>query len=130
MPSQINNSGNVYNISENYLLTIPTSKFGTRELAVVVVELNNVGIDTGDVNSLFTRTVRAIQQNAEVYTVFEPSSTRLTLLVAADTLPQDDGDAAGDGNSISYLNNVLTSAGITGHGVFNAAINGTSISYD
>jgi hypothetical protein len=116
--------------TQNYLVTVPTSKFGTRELAVVIVELNGIGTNYEDSDSLFTQTVRAIQQNAEVYTVFNPSSNRLALLVAADTLPQDAGDEAGDGNRISYLNNVLTDAGITGHDVFNAEINGTNINYD
>lgn len=124
MPSLIGDD-----IAKHYLVTLPTSKFGTRELAVVVLEIDDIQINFEDPSSLFSRAVRAIQQNAEVYTVFNPSANRCTLLVAADTMPQDDGDEAGDGSSNSYLQSVLDKAGVTGY-VWNAQINGTSINYD
>ena len=116
--------------TQNYLLTVPTSKFGTRELAVVVVELTDVETNWEDTDSLFTRTVRAIQQHAEVYTVFQPANARLTLLVSADTQPQDTNDQAGDGNRNTYFEEALADAGITGHSVWNASVYGSSINYD
>jgi hypothetical protein len=116
-------------ITDNYLKTFPTTKFGTRELAVVVLEITNVQVDFEDPASLFSRSVRAIQQNVEVFAVFQPSGSRVTLLVAADTMPQDDGDEAGDGNSNNYLQDVLINSGISAT-VWNASINGDNINYD
>lgn len=124
MPSLIGDD-----IAKHYLVTLPTSRFGTRELAVVVLDITDIQINFEDPASLFSRAVRAIQQHVEVYTVFNPSSNRCTLLVAADTMPQDDGEEAGDGNSNSYLSDVLSNAGISAT-VWNAQVNGTSINYD
>ena len=116
--------------TQNYLLTVPTSKFGTRELAVLVVELTDVQTNWEDTDSLFTRTVRAVQQHAEVYTVFPPGNNQLTLLVSADTQPQDENNQAGDGNRNSYFEDILSDAGITGADVWNASVYGTSINWD
>jgi hypothetical protein len=124
MPSLIGTT-----VTANYLKTQPTTRFGTRELAVVVLEVAGIGTNQNDANSLFTRAIRAIQQNVEVFGVFDPSGNFCTILVAADTMPQDEGDEAGDGNANSYLGSVLTAAGITGT-VWNAEISGDNINYD
>ena len=130
MPSLIGYTNeNGVQVTANYLKTLPTTKFGTRELAVVVLEINNIEDNYEDPASLFTRSIRAIQQNVEVFGVFNPASNRCTLLVAADTMPQDDGDEAGDGNRNNYLDSVLSSAGVSGS-VWNASINGDNINYD
>jgi hypothetical protein len=124
MPSLIGTT-----LTANYLKTAPTSKFGTRELAVVVLEITDIQVNSADSGSLFTRAVRAIQQNVEVFAVFEPSGSRCTLLVAADTMPQDAGDEAGDGNANSYLADILDRADVAGT-VWNAEIVGDNINYD
>jgi hypothetical protein len=124
MPSLLNTT-----VTANYLRTVPTSKFGTRELAVVVLDVSGIDTDWEDSGSLFTRAVRAIQQNVEVFAIFNPSGNQVTLLVAADTMPQDDGDEAGDGNSNNYLEDVLNAAGVSGS-VWNASIDGDNINYD
>ena len=116
-------------VTANYLVTLPTSKFGTRELAVVVLEVTGIETNYEDPASLFSRSVRAIQQNVEVFAVFTPASGTATLLVAADTMPQDDGDEAGDGNANSYLSDALDAAGVSGT-VWNAIIEGDIINYD
>lgn len=133
MPSLIGVAGADGQISSgaaaNYLITTPTSKFGTRELAVIVLEVTDLDVDWQDQDSTFTRAVRGIQQNVEVYTVFEPSGNFCTLLVATDTMPQDDGDTAGDGGSNGYLQDALDVAGISGT-VWNASLTGSNINYD
>ena len=113
----------------NYLITTPTSKFGTRELAAVILDVTDISVDWQDPDSIFTRAVRGIQQNVEVYAVFNPSGSLCTLLVSADTMPQDDGDEAGDGNRNTYLEDAMAAAGIQGN-VWNASISGGSINWD
>jgi len=72
MPSQIANSDNIVDIAANYLKTIPTTQFGTRQLTVIKVAIAAVQTNYANSNSLFTKSVRALQQTAEVWAVFTP----------------------------------------------------------
>ena len=48
MPSQINNPGNVHNVTANYLVTKPSTRFATRQLAFFLVTKAGVGTDAYD----------------------------------------------------------------------------------
>ena len=94
MPSILNPHG---------LKTTPTTKFGTRELATLVIA-RSTGTWTNetDADSDYSKVVRALQTRAEVYGIFTANSTnRFTALVSADTLAQDKDttDVANDGIS-------------------------------
>lgn len=118
-------------IARNYLKAVETSKMGTRELAVVVVDMNtDVTTDYTDSNSLFAQAVRSLQTVVEMYAVFAPSGNIFTMLVAADTLPQDEGESAGDGNRISGVSTVVSDATGESVDVWNASIDGDNINYD
>jgi hypothetical protein len=95
MPSQINNPGNVHNISANYLVTKPSTRFATRQLAFFDVQISGVATNPYTSDSAYTRAVRAIQVNAEVYAVGEPSSDHFIVVVAQDTA--NDGSNTDDG---------------------------------
>jgi len=95
MPSQINNPGNVHNISANYLVTKPSTRFATRQLAFFDVQISDVATNPYTSDSVYTRAVRAIQVNAEVYAVGEPSSDHFIVVVAQDTA--NDGSNTDDG---------------------------------
>jgi hypothetical protein len=95
MPNQIANGGNLVDIAANYLKTIPTTQFGTRQLTVIKVEIDGVYVNYADSNSLFTKSVRALQQTAEVWAVFTPvdaSTDYFNAIIATDT--QYVGDTA------------------------------------
>ena len=95
MPSQIANGSNIVDIAANYLKTIPTTQFGTRQLTVIKVEIDGVFVDYALSNSLFTKSVRALQQTAEVWAVFTPvdaGTDYFHAIIATDT--QYVGDTA------------------------------------
>ena len=88
MPSQIANGGNLVDIAANYLKTIPTTQFGTRQLTVIKVEIDGVFVNHADSNSLFSKSVRALQQTAEVWAVFTPvddTTDYFHAIIATDT---------------------------------------------
>ena len=121
-------------IARNYEKAIETSKMGTRQLALLVVDMNT-DVYTGytDSNSLFAKAVRSLQTAVEMYVVFPPASSAgeiFTILVAADTLPQDAGDEAGDGNKINNVSTIVGNATGASVNVWNASIDGDSINYD
>ena len=123
MPSLIGST-----VTANYLKASPSTQFGTRKLALEVVNVGGVGDNAGDSNSTFAQVVRALQQNVEVYAVFEPNGNQVSVLVSADTTPFGDGQA-GDGSRNSYLEDVLGNAGFEAE-VWNASISGDNINYD
>jgi hypothetical protein len=125
MPSLIGNY-----IAGNYLLSDPTTQLGTRVLKPLAVFVTGIGTNPANADSLFTRTVRALQQNVELYAVFNPSGDWLTVLVASDTTPQDNTTDEANNNRNAYLEDALLEAGISGSEVWNATINGNSISYN
>lgn len=129
MPSLINN-GDAVSVAQNYLKTVPTTQFGTRTLKPMLIYVNGLATNYTDSNSLFTRTIRAIQQNVELYAVFNPSGSWVLVLVASDTTPQDNLTDEANNNRDAYLELVLDRAGIAGAEVWNAQINGANINYN
>lgn len=97
MPSQIANGGNIVDIAANYLKTKPSTQFGTRQLTVIKVAQAGVYTNYANSNSLFTKTVRALQQTAEVWAVFTPvddTTDYFMAIIAADTQYVGDTDTS------------------------------------
>ena len=68
MPSLIGTT-----VAANYLKAeAPFTRFGTPELVVIKVVQTGVDVTPTVANSLFSKSVRALQQTAEVYGVFAP----------------------------------------------------------
>jgi len=83
MPSLIGNT-----VAANYLKAKPTTQFGTRQLSVLNIAIANVFVDHALANSLFSKSVRALQQTAEVWAVFTPvdgSPDSFNVIIATDT---------------------------------------------
>ncbi|CAB4125248.1 hypothetical protein UFOVP181_84 [uncultured Caudovirales phage] len=116
-------------VTANYLKTAPTTQISTRKLKPMVLIVTGLDSNYADPASLFSRTIRAIQQNVEVYAVFNPSGNYVTILVASDTTPQDNATDEANNNRDAYLEAVLAKGGITAE-VWNADISGNSITYN
>jgi hypothetical protein len=89
MPSLIGST-----VTANYLKAAPSTQFGTRQLSVINVAVAGVETNYANANSLFSKTVRALQQTAEVYAVFTPTTDAFKAIIAADT--QSTADSATD----------------------------------
>lgn len=116
MPSQIGNGGNIVDIAANYLVAKPSTQFGTRQLSVLNIAQAGVFVDYALSNSLFSKSVRALQQTAEVWAVFTPvdaSTDSFNVIIATDT--QWNGDSANQGA-------VGGAAGNGGYGILETAI--------
>ena len=112
MPSQINNPGNVHNVTANYLVTKPSTRFATRQLAFFDVQKTNCHVNPYDPASIYSLAVRAIQVNAEIYAVGEPSSDHFIVVVAQDTA--NDGDNTDDGlNQMAATLSTVTGGTVT-----------------
>jgi hypothetical protein len=105
------------------------TQFGTRKLAFIVVELTDVHVNYTDSNSLLSQVVRALQQQVEVYGVGKPSNSDVTIIIADDTAPYDDGDEFADGNRNSRLEDALDAAGLSTN-VWNAEVVGGDLNWD
>lgn len=99
-------------VAANYLKASPSTQFGTRELTIISVA--QTGIDTTPTvaNSLFSKTVRALQQSAEVYAVGTPTTGACQFIIATDT--QSTADSATDATAGYGL---LEAAILAGSGV-------------
>ena len=103
MPSQINNPGNIgygagTDVSANYLKTLPSTQFGTRQLSVLNIAIAGVFVDYALADSLFSKSVRALQQTAEVWAVFTPvdaGTDSFNVIISTDS--QWDGVGTGTG---------------------------------
>ena len=97
MPSVIGNSG--YNglggPASNYLKAKPSTRFATRQLAFFTVTISGVHTNYLDADSTYSRAIRAVQQNAEIYAVGLPAANDFVVVVAQDTA--NDGDNTDDG---------------------------------
>jgi hypothetical protein len=83
MPSLIGNT-----VAANYLKTKPTTQFGTRQLSVLNIAIADVFVNHADADSLFSKSVRALQQTAEVWAVFTPvdaGTDSFNVIIATDT---------------------------------------------
>lgn len=108
MPSVIGNSG--YNglggPASNYLKAKPSTRFATRQLAFFTVTISGVHTDYEDSDSDYSRAIRAVQQNAEIYAVGLPAANDFVVVVAQDTA--NDGDNTDDG--LNGMANTLSQA--------------------
>ena len=118
MPSQINNPGNIgyaagVTVSANYLKAKPSTRFSTRQLQFVEIEVTGCHTNPYATDSLYSRAVRGVQAVAEVYAVGRPSSNKFMVVVAQDTDGADDlhgdVDASNNGNSQTLANAVAAS---------------------
>jgi hypothetical protein len=107
---------------------------GTRELAVLVIDMNtNVYTNYTASNSLFAKAIRSLETAVEIYAIFPPAASAgeiFTILVADDTIPQDAGESSGDGGANNTLTDILNDATGGSAVVWNAAIAGDSINYN
>jgi len=122
MPSLVGST-----VAANYLKAAPSSQFGTRHLEVIKVAIDGVFTNYANADSLFSKSVRAIQQTAEVYAVFTPiddSTDYFNAIIATDT--QWDGDSAAQGTTGGAAGNggygVLETAIAAGNGGVSAAV--------
>ncbi len=103
-------------VAANYLKAAASSQFGTRHLEVLNIAIDGVYTNYANANSLFSKSVRALQQTAEVYAVFTPvddTTDSFNVIIATDT--QWDGDSAAQGTTGG-------AAGNGGYGVLETAI--------
>jgi hypothetical protein len=109
-------------VAANYLKsTANFSQFGTRELAFISIAVSGLDTNYANANSLFAKTVRALQQQAEVYFVGTPASGAVVAIIAADTSFNYDSASAGVGSGTGYgLLETALNAGV-GSGTFTVA---------
>jgi len=97
MPSVIGtDSGSGVNVAANYLKTLPSTQFGTRQISVINIAIADVFVNHANADSLFSKSVRALQQTAEVWAVFTPvdaGTDSFNAVIATHT--QWAGDSAG-----------------------------------
>ena len=95
MPSVIGtDSGSGVNVAANYLKARPSTRFSTRQLAFVEVQITNVQNNYQDSDSNYSRAIRGLQVVAEVYAVGVPASGYFMAVIAQDT------DGANNNNDI------------------------------
>ena len=92
-------------VAANYLKAQASTQFGTRQLTVLNIAATALDTNYADSNSLFSKTIRALQQTAEVWAVFTPTSGAVNVIISTDSqwdgtgAPQaSQGGTAGDGN--------------------------------
>jgi hypothetical protein len=81
-------------VTTNYLKSVPSTQFGTRQLTIISVAQTAIGTNNANADSLFSKTVRAVQQTAEIYAVGTPSTNACQFIIATDT--QSTADSATD----------------------------------
>lgn len=77
------------------------SNFGTRQLAFFKIALANVYVNYADANSLFSKAVRGLQLNGEVYYIGTPvdaGTDYFCVALAYDTLPDNSKEDSTDGS--------------------------------
>jgi hypothetical protein len=109
MPSLIDST-----VTANYLKAKPSTRFGTRDLAFMVIDADNGTYYNNflDSNSNFSKTIRVVQTQAEIYAVGEPNGGYLTIVVAIDTT--NDGENTDDGmnEKAQTIRQALLNAGL------------------
>jgi hypothetical protein len=90
-------------VAANYLKsTANFSQFGTRELAFISITVSGVHTGAAAADSLFSKTVRALQQSVEVYFVGTPATNAFVAIIAADTSFNYDSASAGVGSGTGW----------------------------
>ena len=72
-------------VAANYLVSQPSTQFGTRQLSVLQIAASGIDTNYANANSFFSKTIRALQQTAEVWSVFTPTSGAVNVIISADT---------------------------------------------
>jgi hypothetical protein len=104
-------------VTTNYLRTKPSTRFSTRDLAFAsITGVTGIESDAGLSNSLFSRVVRSVQTQAEIYAVGTPASGAVIIVVAIDTA--NDGDNTDTGayrtnEMATTIQQALSNAGIS-----------------
>lgn len=113
MPSVIGtDSGSGVNVAANYLKARPSTRFATRQLAFFTVTISGVHTNYLNANSDYSKAIRAIQQNAEIYAVGIPAANDFVVVVAQDTA--NDGANTDDGlNSMAQTLSTATGGTVT-----------------
>lgn len=113
--------------SANWLKTVESTQFGTRELTVIKVLVtggsNDMRYQDGATSSLsytlpaslYSKAVRTIQNFAEVYAVYAPVATGFIAVIAADT-----ANGADSGNTQAATFGLMEAA-------INAALNASAV---
>lgn len=99
-------------VTANYLKASPSTRFSTRQLAFVEIEVTGCHTNYKLSNSLYSRAIRGVQTVAEVYAVGEPSANKFMVVIAQDTDGADnnnDVDAGSNSNSQNMQNAVSRS---------------------
>lgn len=112
MPSTIGYTG--YNglggPTANYLKAKPSTRFATRDLSFLVIDMDNSSYfnnaDASDSN--FAKVVRAVQLQAEIFAVGTPSNGIVTFVVAIDTANDGDNISEAPGNPAQYNDMAFT----------------------
>lgn len=73
-------------VTANYLKADPSTQFGTRQLAVINIAFTGADTSYADSDSLYSQAVRALQQTAEIWAVFTPTSGAFNAIVSKDSL--------------------------------------------
>jgi hypothetical protein len=120
MPSLIGaDAGSGVNVAANYLKsTAPFTRFSTRQLQIISVTQTGIHTTYANADSLFSKTVRALQQTAEIYAVGTPASGVCQFIIAVDT--QSTADSATD-QTAGY--GLLEAAILAGSGVAGTVAN-------
>ena len=82
-------------VGANYLKAAPSTAFGTRKLLVLNIAVAAIETNYANSNSLFSKTIRALQQTAEIHAVFTPTTDAVKVIISADS--QWSGDSANQG---------------------------------
>ena len=104
MPSQIGQAGNTVDVAANYLVAKPSTRFSTRQLQFVEIEVTGCHTAPYLSNSLYSRAVRGVQTVAEVYAVGRPDTNKFMVVIAQDTDGADDlveGNLDFNGNALN-----------------------------
>lgn len=71
--------------SPNWTQTKPSTRISTRQLGFFQVEVNNVGTDPYVADSAYSKAVRGIMTQGEVFAVGEPNGDYFMVVMAHDT---------------------------------------------
>lgn len=115
-------------VGANYLKAKPSTRFGTRQLAFFTVA--NSGLETNfrDSDSAYSRAIRAIQTQAEIYAVGTPASGAFVVVVAQDTA--SDGDNTDDGlNPMAATLTTVTGCTVTAKHLYGAGFGDGLMAY-
>ena len=120
-------------VTANYARTKPSTRFSTRQLQILAIDLTGVATDPYAPNSLYSKAVRGIQTAAEIQMLGEPSGNAFIVVVALDTLNDGENtyigvEQGGQLADLSFTHGPNDQTGLQSHGAFtiDAALNNDS----